>query len=381
LVLDSYFFVSASFSNFRVEILTKIGIIGLGHMGQLHMLNALRMDGVEVVACADKNVKNRQLAQRFHIKTYDDYTKLIDEEQLDAVIISLPNFLKKEGVCYAADKGIDIFLDKPLSRNLSEALEMVGKVEKEKVRMMVGVNYRYFPCVQKLKTRLDNGEIGDTFIATSELVLNGPISHGVVPFPVPEWWLNRDLAGGGALLDLGYHLIDLLSWLLGDFDVAFSILENKLHLPVEDAGTVVLKSKSSNATAIVNIGWFSKMIFPEFNFRLNMHGTVGYDSTDRYLPTNPVIYAVKEGALNLMRKVARKRLNYLSYTYYYSSFYTILNSFLDAVKNGSDIPISLEDQLNVMRIIDSAYQLNKVSLEKQFGFMQMVDANQLVEAK
>ena len=43
-------------------------------------------------------------------------------------------------------------------------------------------------------------------------------------FPVPEWWLNKDLAGGGALLDLGYHLIDLLSWLLGDFDVAYSNL-------------------------------------------------------------------------------------------------------------------------------------------------------------
>ena len=88
--------------------------------------------------------------------------------------------------------------------------------------MMVGVNYRYFPCVQKLKNKDDSGEIGDPLIATSELVLNGPISHAVVPVPVPEWWLSKDLAGGGALLDLGYHLIDLLSWLLGDFDVAYS---------------------------------------------------------------------------------------------------------------------------------------------------------------
>ncbi len=139
----------------------KVGIIGLGHMGQLHMQNVMRIRGFEVVAGADKALKNRKYAERFHVKTYDDYTKLIDSEEFDAVIISLPNFLKKEGVFYAAEKGLDIFLDKPISRNLTEAKEMVRKVEKQDVRMMVGVNYRYFPCVQKLKNKIDNGEIGD----------------------------------------------------------------------------------------------------------------------------------------------------------------------------------------------------------------------------
>ncbi len=353
----------------------RVGVIGLGHMGQLHLLNAMRVDGVEVVAVADKSEKNCRFAERLHVKTYDDYVGLIDNEELDAVIISLPNFLKKESVFYAADKGLSVFLDKPISRNLSEAQAMVKKVEKENVRLMVGANYRYFPCVQKLKKRVDDGEIGDTLIATSELVLNGPISHALVPVPVPEWWLDKELAGGGALLDLGYHLIDLLIWLLGDFDVAFSNLDNKLHLPVEDAGTIVLKSKSCNATGIVNVGWFSKTIFPEFNFRINMHGTVGFDSTDHYLPANSVVNAFKEGALNLMRKVARKKLHYLSYTYYYSSFYTIMNLFFDAIRNGSEFPISLEEELNVMRIIDSAYRLNEISLGKHLGISHFVDSN------
>jgi predicted dehydrogenase len=359
-----------------VNILVKVGIIGLGHMGQLHMLNAMRVDGVDVVAGADKSEKNCKYAERFHVKTYDDYSKLIDAEELDAVVISLPNFLKKEAVFYAAEKGLDIFLDKPISRNLAEAQKMVGKVEKENVRMMVGVNYRYFPCVQKLKNKLDNGEIGDAVIATSELILNGPISHAVVPVPVPEWWLSKDLAGGGALLDLGYHLIDILCWLLGGFDVDYSSLGHKLHLPVEDAGTIVLKSKGFDATGIVNVGWFSKSIFPEFNFRINIHGTVGFDSTDRYIPGDPRVNAVKEGVLNLMRRVAMKKLSYLSYTYYYSSFYKIIKVFFDALKSGSEFPISLEKQLDVMRIIDSAYRLNEfqISLEKQLDVMRIIDS-------
>jgi predicted dehydrogenase len=348
-------------------------------MGQLHLLNAMRVNGVKVVAGADKSEKNRCYAERFHVKTYNNYTRLIDAEKLDAVIISLPNFLKKEGVFYAAENGLSIFLDKPISRTLAEAQEIVSKVDKENVRMFVGVNYRYFPCVQKLKKKLDNGEIGDPQIAMSELILNGPISHAVVPVPVPEWWLSKELAGGGALLDLGYHLIDLLSWLMGDFNVTYSNLDHKMHLPVEDAGTLVLRSKSNDYTGIVNVGWFSKSIFPDFNFRVNMHGTVGFDSTDHYIPNDPRVNAVKEGMLNLMRKVAMRRLSYLSYTYYYSSFYTIMDMFFDALKHGSDFPISLDEQLKVMRIIDSAYKLNKMrSSDKSFDEMQQVEANYLL---
>jgi predicted dehydrogenase len=340
-------------------LVCKVGIVGLGHMGQLHMLNAMRVEGVKVVAAADKSEANRRFADRYHVKTYDDYCRLIDSEKLDAVIISLPNFLKKDGVFYAAEKGVDIFLDKPISRNLTEAKEMISKVQSTDVRMMVGVNYRYFPCVLRLKSKLESGEIGDAVIATSELVLNGPISHAVVPVPVPEWWLSKDLAGGGALLDLGYHLIDTLVWLMGDFDVDYSSLSHEMHLPVEDNGTVVLKSKNSNATAVVNVGWFSKSIFPDFNFRINVHGTVGFDSTENYLPGDPIANAIKEGMLNLMRKVAFQRPNYLSYTYYYSSFYTIMDMFFKALKSGDEFPVSLEKQLEVIKIIETAYRLNE----------------------
>jgi myo-inositol 2-dehydrogenase/D-chiro-inositol 1-dehydrogenase len=344
----------------RVMFVLRVGVIGLGHMGQLHLLNALRIDGVSVVAAADKSARNRKYMEKYHVKTYDDYSKLIDAEDLDAVIISLPNFLKKEGVFYAAENKLDIFLDKPLSRNFAEAQEIVRKVNKENVRLMVGVNYRYFPCVKALKKNLDDGLIGDAVTASSELVLNGPISHAVVPVPVAEWWLSKEMAGGGALLDLGYHLIDLLSWMLGDLKVGYSRLGHTLNLPVEDAATVVLESKDKYGTFIVNVGWFSKSIFPDFNFRVNIHGTVGFDSTDRYIPRNPRAYAAKEGLMNVFRKVFRRKLHYLSYTYYYSSFYTLMDLFFAALKQGIDFPISLEKQLDVIKIIDSVYCQNEV---------------------
>jgi predicted dehydrogenase len=341
-------------------ILIRVGVIGLGHMGQLHLMNALRADGIDVVAAADKSERNRKSAEKHHVKTYEEYAKLIDAEKLDAVIISLPNYLKKESVIYAAENKMDIFLDKPVSRNSAEAQEIIKKVEKEHVRLMIGVNYRYHPCVQKLKQNFDDGKVGDAVIATSELIMNGPFSHSLVPTPVPDWYLNKDMAGGGAMLDLGYHLIDLLSWMFGDLEVAYSSIGYGLNLPVEDVGTVVLESKQNSVTCVVNVGWFSKSIFPDFNFRINLHGTVGYDSTDRYAPRNLRVHAVKEGMLNLSRKILKRRIHYLSYTYYYASFYQVLKLFFETLKNGAEPPIALDEQLNVIKIIDSVYSQNGV---------------------
>jgi hypothetical protein len=114
-----------------------------------------------------------------------------------------------------------------------------------------------------------------------------------------------------------------------------------------------------------------------------MHGTVGFDSTDHYIPRNPIFNAVKEGALNIMRRIAMKKLSYLSYTYYYASFYSIIEQFFGAVKSGEEFPISLQKQLDVMRIIDSAYRMARSSsLVKPLALAQMVDSHfNLAEAK
>jgi predicted dehydrogenase len=329
-------------------------------MGKLHLLNSLRVKGVKVVAAADKSRKNRGFARKLRLKTYNDYVSLIDGESLDAVIISLPNFLKKDCVFCASEKDQAIFLDKPLSCDSAEAEAIVRKVEKQDVPLMVGVNYRYFDCVQRLAEAQEEGAVGDIVIATSELIMNGPFTHPLVPTPVSDWWLNKEMAGGGALFDLGYHLIDLFNWMFGDLHVEYSSLGYRFNLPVEDSATVVLESQKTSTRCIANTGWFSKMIFPNFNFRVNIHGTVGYDSTDHYSPGNLRTHAIKQGLGNILRKLFARKVNYLSYTYYYSSFYKTLEMFFNQVKKGEQLPVQLRSQLEVTRVIEDIYELHGV---------------------
>ena len=339
-------------------MLLRVGVIGLGRMGKLHFLNALHMKDVKVVAIADKSRMNRKAAKKYRVKTYEDYTKLIDSEELDAVIISLPNFLKRESIFSASEKGLDIFVDKPLARNLADAEEIVRKARSENVRLMVGVNCRYFDSVQKVKKILDEGRVGDVVIATSELIGDGPFSHPLVPKPVPEWWFDKEKAGGGALLDLGYHLIDIFNWLFGDLEIEFSTLGYRFGLPSEDSATVVLRSKKTGVRSTVNVGWFSKMVFPNFNFRINLHGTAGYVSTDHFAPRNLYLHAMKEGTLNLFRRAVGKNVRYLSYTYYYASFVEILDQFFESIRKDVQLPVLLEEQLAVIRTIESIYRQN-----------------------
>ncbi len=343
------------------ETLLRVGVLGLGRMGKLHFLNALRMKDVKVVAVADRSKKKRRDAERYHVETYDDYEKLIESEELDAVVISLPNHLKAKGVFSASEKGLDIFLDKPLARNLAEAEKIVGTVRTEDIRLMVGANCRYFDSVQKLKTALDEGRVGDIVIATSELIGDGPFSHPLVPKPVPEWWFDKEKAGGGALLDIGYHLIDILNWMFGDLEIQFSTLGYRYGLPVEDSAIVVFRCPTNGVRCVVNAGWFSRLIFPNFNFRINLHGTAGYVSTDHFAPRDLRFHAIKEATLNLFRRVTGREARYLSYTYYYASFFEVLDELFQSIRNDVPLPVSLEDQLSVIKIIESIYNHNGVS--------------------
>lgn len=330
-------------------------------MGKLHFMNMLHMKDIKVVAVADIKRSNLRIARRFNLHIYDNYRSLIDHENLDAVIISLPNFLREESIIYATEKKLDIFVDKPLARGLDEAKRIVRKVEKAGIRLMTGVNYRYINSVQKLKTLLDEGRIGDVVIATSDLIMNGPFTHPLVPKPVSEWWLNKEMAGGGALQDLGYHLIDIFNWMFGELEVTYSSLGYRFNLPIEDSAVLILRSKKTSTNCNINVGWFSKMTFPDFNFRVNLHGTVGYVSTDDYAPRNLYFHAAKEAFCNCLRKIFKMNINYLSYTYYYSSFFKVLDLFFESIKKDATPPVSLDEQLEVIRIIEKVYRATRVA--------------------
>jgi predicted dehydrogenase len=341
--------------------MTKIGLAGLGRQGMLHLMNCFQMEDVQVLAAADMSKSARSKARSYGVKNlYEDYNEMFKSHRdLDAVIISVPNFLHLSCIQSALEAGFNVFTEKPLANSVRECEQILSLVDKSGRQLMVGHNCRFYEVSEKMKHSLADGFIGDLEVVLAEEVINGPFAHPYVPKPVAEWWFDPEKAGGGVLLDIGYHMIDLFRFFAGDAEVLYAFLGYRFGLPVEDHAIVILHSKSGNTKGIIDVGWYQRTIFPRFNFRVILNGNAGYISSDELVPRNLYTFAAKEGAKNVLRRILRKRIKPLRYTYFYESFYKELNHFFDCIDNDSRPLVSVEDGLRTMEIIENAYEKGK----------------------
>jgi len=334
----------------------RVGVMGLGKMGSLHLKNCQFIDDVKVVAVSDSSKKKLQLANDMGIKRlYNDYTDMLRADDVDAVIITLPNFLHLESICATAEAGKDVFAEKPLAGSSIECKKIVDVANKQGVKLMVGHNYRFFDCVEKVKNEFERGALGDVELANLNLVLNGPFASSIEPTPVPEWYFSKEGIGMGCL-DSGYHLIDLFQWFFGDAEILWAHLGYRYHLPYEDSAIVVLRSKNGSTKGVLSVGWFSKAIFPKFDFCMSLHGTAGFISTDNYTPRDLYLHAAKEGMKNILRRFLGIKISPLTYTYYYASYAKELRLFFDCLKNDNAPPISGLVALRTMEKIEEIYR-------------------------
>jgi len=103
------------------------------------------------------------------------------------------------------------------------------------------------------------------------------------------------------------------------------------------------------------------MVFPQFNFRINLHGTARFLSTDNFTPKNLYLHAAKEVLKNVSAKIVGKKINPLSYTYYYTSYFKELQNFFQRINSDddmSDLP-TVDDGLETIRVVEDSYRLAK----------------------
>jgi myo-inositol 2-dehydrogenase / D-chiro-inositol 1-dehydrogenase len=250
----------------------NLGIIGLGNQGKLHLQNCLASKDLNIVAVADTSKNALQYATNRGVKSaYGNFDDLLRDKNVDAVIINLPNFLHLECATKAAEAGKDILLEKPIAGSVGDAEKIVSSIEKNGVKLMLGYSMRFNPLFKDLRDKILDGYFGEVEIAQATNVSNGPFTSRadrVGPVPVPSWWFDKELVGGGALLDLGIHMVDLLTWYFGEVESVSSYLGYAYNLSVEDAATCIIKFKKG-PLAIVNAGWFSK----EYLSSITLNGT------------------------------------------------------------------------------------------------------------
>ncbi len=185
-----------------------VGIVGLGGMGNLHA-KSVRAQGADIVAGVDLVPKKRdQFADEFGAQTYETHEELVEDDTVDAVIVTTPNRFHEPIAVAALEAGLDVLVEKPLAHTLESAERVAEAATRSEGICMVGFHNRHAASMAMFDEQHARGRFGDlTHIETNYVRRRG------VPGP-GSWFTDPELAGGGALLDIGVHALDLALYAL-----------------------------------------------------------------------------------------------------------------------------------------------------------------------
>ncbi|TWT13133.1 Gfo/Idh/MocA family protein [Planomicrobium sp. CPCC 101079] len=173
-----------------------------------------------------------------------NWKDLLSRVDIDVIDINAPSNVHKEIAVAAAEAGKHLYCEKPLALSLKDSRDMLKAAEKAGIKHMTGFNYRFTPAIMLAKKLIDEGRLGDIFHFRAWFLQDWIVDPD---FPL-VWRLQEEIAGSGALGDLGAHLIDLAHYLVGSIDEVIGMSETFIKerpLPEETGG---LSATSGNKT-------------------------------------------------------------------------------------------------------------------------------------
>lgn len=211
----------------------KLGIIGFGGMGKWHAKNAPRA-GIQVVAACDILPDRCAEAEEMGLKAYKTAEELLADENINMVILTVPNHLHHTMCLKAAKAGKNVITEKPAALTVAEFDEMVDACKEAGVLFTTHQNRRWDMDMLSAKKAIDDKLIGNVFTIESRLHSGNGYMH--------EWHLYKKY-GGGMMYDWGVHLIDQILFMMPEAKIKtiFADIKNVLHEEVDDYFKVILK--------------------------------------------------------------------------------------------------------------------------------------------
>ena len=236
----------------------RIGLIGYGGIGRVHAAAyraipfhyGLPADSISIAGVATTRAETAErAANEVGCDFYTgDYRELLARDDIDAVDISTPNNSHHEIALAAAAAGKHIYCEKPLAMNVAEAEAMAQAVEAAGVKAQLTFNFRFFPAIMRARQMLEQGFVGRIFSYRGRYHRSSYISSEK---PM-SWRLTREVTGGGALFDLGSHILDLLYYLLGDFAEVNATLDTLIRQRPVTAGATEMAQVDVDDIALLH---------------------------------------------------------------------------------------------------------------------------------
>jgi UDP-N-acetyl-2-amino-2-deoxyglucuronate dehydrogenase len=240
----------------------RLGLVGCGYQGGLLATAIALSPMVDLVACADTDVAaaSRVAALCEDVKAYPSVGSLLDEAIIDAVVVATPNHVLCPLSLAAIRAGKHVFVEKPMAMAEGEAAEIEQEAARVGAHVMVGYSCR-FSLARQVKDLLRAGLAGDI----------QAISGTFAATPMEQGWLSSVETGGGALLHLGSHLVDMLLWFANDQPVEISsTVRRRPGTGVDDTSAFqILFAQGAVAQCLVT------QSASTFYFTVDIHGSAG----------------------------------------------------------------------------------------------------------
>jgi predicted dehydrogenase len=322
--------------------IVRVGLVGAGAIAQVAHLPAYqRVRGVHVVALCDSDAgKTDVVAQRYGVKKiYYRYEDLLDDPAVDVVDVCTPSHHHHEVVMKAVEAGKDVICEKPLALNAEQVKDIVAKVKKKGRKLLVAFNNRFRLDTSIIKGRIERGDLGRVTYIKSGWIKKKYTQHH------PPWALSRKLAGGGAFMDMGIHLIDAGLWLLGYPRVerlsAFTYTD-EAGQDVEDGGLAFIVAKDHTVIAI-EVSW--GQCLKEGYHYLNVYG----DSGSAHLEPFCLFGTKEKSIVERTPKISKSRENIFIESYRHEIEY-----FAEVLRDHAKPPPA-DEQVILHEVLDAIY--------------------------
>ncbi|MBQ7778994.1 MAG: Gfo/Idh/MocA family oxidoreductase [Clostridia bacterium] len=336
----------------------RVGIIGTGNISECHMSGYKALgDEVEVVAACDIDEKKlAKFCEQFGVPNkYTDFNEMMANEKLDAVSVCTWNSVHKDATIAALRGGANVICEKPMAMNTAEALEMLEASKETGKLLQIGFVRRFGNDAEALKEYIEADTFGDIYYAKATYLRRNGCPGG--------WFGDKTRSGGGPLIDLGVHVIDLVRYLAGSpkavsaYGATFNNLgpnraSGKIEWTVEGNDDPYTVEDFTTALIRFDNGF---TVSVEASFNLNIKKDVG----------NIQLFGTNAGCtidpdLEIFTQMAGKFVNVKpcdSVALHFTGlFEREIKGFIDAVNGDAPCIASAEDGVELMRIIDAIYE-------------------------
>jgi predicted dehydrogenase len=240
----------------------KIGILSFAHHhGEAYIANLRRMSegqGVELLGVADNDsLRGQEIASQHQAIYFHSYEDLL-EAKPDGVIICSENNRHRALVEMAASRGIHVLCEKPIATTLEDARAIVDAGDKAGIILMTAFPMRFSAPLLEIKIRLDNEDFGDVYCFSAT-------NQGVLPTKHRAWFVDPELAGGGAIMDHTVHLVDIMRWLLDSEVETMYARSNKIFHADEmsvETGALEMLTFQNGTFATIDASWSRPPYWP-----------------------------------------------------------------------------------------------------------------------